>query len=83
MSDQFEELAINLFREYNYIFYISPEGVEIEDNGVRTIDPEYRIEIDKNIQRIINLYPHKLKRLYKISGTTEERIQQIKQVMNL
>jgi GTPase SAR1 family protein len=82
VSDQFEELAINLLREYNYIFYVSPEGVEIEDNGVRTIDPEYRMEIDKNIQRIMNLYPHKLKRLHHISGTTEERIQQIKQVIN-
>ena len=77
-----EELAMNLLREYNYIFYISPKGIEIEDNGVRTIDPEYRIEIDKNIQRIMALYPHKLRRLHQISGTTEERIQQIKQVIN-
>jgi len=82
MCDQFEELAFNLIYEYNYIFYISPEGVEIEDNGVRTIDPEYRIEIDNNIKRLLDKYPHKFRRLHHISGTTEERIQQIKQVIN-
>jgi GTPase SAR1 family protein len=81
MSNDFENLAIHLLGEYNYIFYISPEGVELEDNGVRTIDPEYRMKIDKNINRLINLYPTKFKRLYKISGTTEERIEEIKQIM--
>jgi nicotinamide riboside kinase len=83
MGDQFEALAANLFREYDYMFYISPEGVELEDNGVRTIDPQYREDIDKRINKTINRYSHKLPRLYRISGTTEERIQQIKQVMNL
>jgi nicotinamide riboside kinase len=82
ISDQFEILALNLVKEYDYVFYVSPEGVEIEDNGVRTIDPEYRMEIDKNIQRLLDKYPHKFKRLHRISGTTEERIQQIKQVIN-
>ncbi len=43
---------------------------------------KYRMEIDKNIQRVLNQYPHKFKRLHHISGTTEERIQQIKQVIN-
>ena len=82
IADQFEKLALNLIREYDYIFYVSPEGIEIEDNGVRTIDPGYRIEIDKNINRLFDKYPHKLRRLYKISGTTEERIQQIKQTLS-
>jgi hypothetical protein len=39
-------------REYDYIFYVSPEGVELEDNGVRTIDMEYRKEIDKEIVKL-------------------------------
>jgi nicotinamide riboside kinase len=82
MSDQFEELALNLIYEYNYIFYVSPEGVEIEDNGVRTIDPEYRMEIDTEIQKILNSNNPKFKSLTKLSGTTEERIHQIKQVIN-
>jgi hypothetical protein len=81
MGDQFEALAANLFREYDYIFYVSPEGVELEDNGVRTIDPGYRMDIDKRINKTINRYSHKLPRLHRISGTTEERIQQMKQVM--
>jgi hypothetical protein len=34
--------AKRLIQEYDYIFYVSPEGVEIEDNGVRETDAEYR-----------------------------------------
>lgn len=83
VSDQFETLAINLLREYDYIFYISPEGIELEDNGVRTLDPKYRIEVDTAIQNIIHSYLPKLKSFTKLSGTTEERIQKIKQVMSL
>jgi hypothetical protein len=38
----FEEYARNFIKEYDYIFYVSPEGVEIEDNGVRATNAEYR-----------------------------------------
>jgi deoxyadenosine/deoxycytidine kinase len=30
----FEEYARNFINDYDYIFYVSPEGVEIENNGV-------------------------------------------------
>ena len=82
ICDQFEDLATNLIPEYDYIFYISPKGIELEDNGVRTIDPEYRTEIDNNIKQLLVKYSSKFNKLHYISGTTEERIQQIKQVIN-
>jgi nicotinamide riboside kinase len=80
---QYDDLALNLIKEYDYIFYISPEGIDIEDNGVRTIDPEYRSEINRNIRNILSKYSSKLKNIHHVSGTTEERIQQIKQVISL
>ena len=83
VGDKFESLAVHLIGEYDYIFYISPEGVELEDNGVRTTDPQYRINIDKEIQKMISLYKHKMKSFHSVSGTTEERIQKIKQVLSL
>jgi nicotinamide riboside kinase len=83
MSDDFEQLSSHLIREYDYIFYISPEGVELEDNGVRTIDKEYRMNIDAEIKKILNSYKPKIKTYIELSGTTEERIQKIKQVMSL
>jgi GTPase SAR1 family protein len=83
ICDEFEQLATRLISEYDYVFYISPGGVELEDNGVRTIDPEYRMKIDKEIRKIISSNQNKLKKFTQISGTTEERIQQIKQVMGL
>jgi len=81
MGDDFEKLASNLIKEYDYIFYVSPDGVELEDNGVRTTDPEYRIKIDKEIKKIIKHNKQKIKNFIEISGTTEERIEKIKQML--
>ena len=73
-GDAFEEYAKRFIREYDYMFYISPEGIEMEDNGVRETDLDYRKEIDEEIQRLV------LKHrpiYYTIKGSTEERIKQI------
>jgi len=66
------ELATCMGDQYDIVFYISPEGVEIEDNGVREINSEYRDKIDETIVALINKFPPKL--LINIKGTTEERI---------
>jgi hypothetical protein len=50
MADALNDAAAPLLREYDYIFYVSPEGVELEDNGVRAVDAEYRMEICKKCQ---------------------------------
>lgn len=80
-KEDFVNHAKNLISEYDYIFYVSPEGVEIEDNGVRETDAEYRKLIDFIINNTINRYSHRIKNLYKISGSTEERIEQIKRTI--
>jgi nicotinamide riboside kinase len=79
--DEFDQLASRLIPEYDYIFYVSPIGVELEDNGVRTIDPEYRMKVDREIRKIISSNKNKIKKYIELSGTTEERIEKIKQVM--
>lgn len=81
VCDEFDQLASRLIPEYDYVFYVSPEGVELEDNGVRAIDPEYRMKIDKEIKKIISSNRNKIKKYVELSGTTEERIEKIKQVM--
>jgi hypothetical protein len=60
---------------------VSPEGVEIENNGVRETNAEYRDKIDNTIKAIVGAYPHRIKNLFMISGTTEERIKQILEVI--
>jgi len=79
----FEEYARNFINEYDYIFYISPEGVEIENNGVRETNAEYRDQIDFTIKGILVTYSHRIKKYKRISGTTEERINQILKIINL
>jgi nicotinamide riboside kinase len=66
------ELATCMGDQYDIVFYISPEGVEIEDNGVREINSEYRDVIDWTIVSLLNKFPPK--QLIHIKGTTEERI---------
>ena len=73
-GDAFEEYAKRFIYLYDYMFYISPEGIEMEDNGVRETDLDYRKEIDEEIQKLVL----KHRPVYHtIKGSTEERIKQI------
>jgi len=74
----FTKYAAPFIWEYDYIFYISPVGVDIEDNGVRETDADYRKLIDITIKGTISEDLHQIKNLAFISGTTEERIKQVK-----
>ena len=64
-----------LMNEYDILLYVSPEGVEIEDNGVRETDANYRDAIDKKIKSIVQMYRGNVPI---IKGTVEERILQVK-----
>ena len=76
--DAFEEYAKRFIKQYNHIFYISPDGVPMEDNGVRETNLEYRKEIDETIQKL--LFKHRSV-FHTVSGTTEERISQIIKIL--
>jgi GTPase SAR1 family protein len=80
----FEDYAKELLSEYDYVFYISPEGIPIEDNGIRETDEHYRDLIDYTITLIIRKYGHRVQRpIEVIKGTTKERIQQMLNVIEL
>jgi nicotinamide riboside kinase len=74
------EAFLTLRHEYDLIVYISPEGVDIEDNGVRTTDAEYRGKIDKVLVDMLKQFPPK--KLITVNGTTEERIEAIISQLN-
>ena len=80
-AQDFCDFAANMLHEYDYIFYVSPKGVEIEDNGVRETNAEYRKMIDETIQLLTNKYLHRIKNFNTLSGTTEERIEQMRKVI--
>jgi hypothetical protein len=73
-AEAFCDAASKLVGEYDYVFYVSPVGVEMEDNGVRETDLKYRETIDSIIKLILYRSNHKIKKLVELSGTTEERI---------
>jgi deoxyadenosine/deoxycytidine kinase len=82
-ADDFIQLATRLLPEYDYLFYVSPEGVNMEDNGVRETDLEYRDLIDFIIKHQLDFNKHKIKNLVYIKGSTEERIKQVKEALSL
>ncbi len=73
----FVEAAMTLRDRYDLVVYISPEGVEMEDNGVRTTDLDYRNKIDNVIKLSLAEFPPT--KLITVSGTTEQRIATILQ----
>jgi len=77
-SDAFEEYAKRFIYQYDYIFYVSPEGVKIENNGIRETDPEYRNNIDTEIGRLLRKYRPIW---HTLSGSTEECIKKILDVV--
>jgi len=77
-ANDFCHFASNMLNEYDYIFYVSPEGVDIENNGVRETNADYRKQIDEAIQLLIIKYRHKIKNLVEIKGSTKERIKSVK-----
>ena len=81
-KEKFIQLATSLVHEYDYIFYISPNGVEIEDNGVRETNEEYRDLIDFTIQMFLDRCKYRIKNLVKIEGSIEERIKVIQETLS-
>jgi GTPase SAR1 family protein len=82
-KDTFEEYASRFIDEYDWIFYVSPSGVKIEDNAVRTTDSNYRKQIDEMIKYMCSSNLNKINNFGIISGSTECRIEQIKSYLNL
>jgi len=76
-KETFESVAKFLVEEYDYIFYVSPQGIEIEDNGIRETNGQYREQIDNTISYMLRLHGHRAKNIIDISGSTEERVEQV------
>ena len=76
----FVTAAMHLRGYYDVVIYVSPDGVEMEDNGVRETNLNYRYNIDQVIQMSLNEY--KPKKLITVKGSTEERIATIISQLN-
>jgi nicotinamide riboside kinase len=70
----------NLVHEYDYLFYVSPVGVKIENNGVRETDAKYRDDINKKILEILDRCNVEY---ITLQGSNEERIKQINETILL
>ena len=80
-KDHLNNMLWYLIKDYDVLFYVSPKGVKIEDNGVRTTDAHYRNSIDMKIKSIIRTHRSSIKKLAHLQGSTKERLEQIKNTL--
>ena len=71
-KSQFVNTSMLLKYQYDIVFYIDPTGVDIEDNGVRETNIEYRADINQEILRLLALFPPK--KLVILHGPTKDRV---------
>ena len=79
-KSQFVNIAMLLKDQYDVVFYIEPVGVEMEDNGVRETNLEYRADINQEILRLLTLYSPK--KLVILHGSTEDRVKKVLDTLN-
>ena len=73
----------HFIKDYDIIFHIDDLSVPMEDNGVRETDKNYRLAIHQKISSILGMYRYMPGKVVTISGTTEERINKIKEEVNM
>jgi len=80
----FKNLALHLIPKYDLIFYIPTDGVELEDNNIRSTDEEYRKKLDVEIKDLMRWYSHMNKNMFYLKGnlSLEERVDYIKEVID-
>jgi len=62
-----------IISQYDYLFYIRPE-FDIVDDGVRSIDPNFRDEISEIFEGFITELPREITI---VSGSVRERLEQV------
>ena len=77
-KDHINGVLWHLIKEYDIIFHIDDLSIPIEDNGVRETDKEYRLEVHNKISSILGMFGGMAGKVIKISGTIEERVEQVK-----
>lgn len=70
-------VARQSFDRYQIILYL-PIEFAIEDDGFRSLDPQFQEDIDRKIQGILSMYhmPH-----HRLTGTREERFAYVKRLL--
>jgi len=65
--------------KYDYIFYV-PIEFELIDDNFRPLDKDYQIQTDREIKLLLDFYHIKY---HTITGTIEERITKIRNIIDL
>jgi len=70
------------YKMYDIILYPNPHELTLIDDGERSMDPSFRNEIIRKYEKHYLLQEQWKDRIHIISGTVEERLEQIKIILN-
>ena len=82
-KDHINGVLWHLIKEYDIIFHIDDLSIPIEDNGVRETNKDYRLSIHQKISSILGMYRYMPGKVVTLSGTTKERINKIKDTLDM
>lgn len=71
---QFDSIVNMFHHRYTHLFYI-PIEIELEDNGIRDTNVDFRYQVDRMIRMLINKQ-HNTNIIY-LTGTLEERVERV------
>ena len=73
--DKFHRTATENAKHYDYIFYLPPE-IPLINTGFHKLDKKFRLLVDRILLQILKEYKFSV-----ISGSLEERLQQIEKII--
>lgn len=78
--DYAEELHRILVTKLDVIFYTSPDGIDLVDDGQRSVDTQFRNDIIDMYNNYFELKPEITEKTIVLTGDVETRYKQIKQI---
>ena len=78
--DYSKEVFFKLKDKLDYIIYPNPHDVEIVDDGERSIDVEFRLNMIEIFEHVFEAYGLNDK-IIRVNGTVEQRMEQIKMIL--
>lgn len=76
ISGASKEIMEENLNKYDYIFYL-PIEFELEDDGERSNSEDFRVEIDNMFRYYLFNNIDKIKNVYVLNGSVDERVEQI------
>lgn len=82
MQNHYEGLKSYHEKNKDIVYFYLPPEFPIENDGTRSVDPEYQKYIDHYISKSLEWAEQQGSKVYRITGSVEERKKKIEEIIN-